>query len=114
MGIHIHDIFIISRRRVMRKKKQPIQVGRAALMENYAFGSTGGRRRRRGASADVCSVEVVGATGAFGATGACGAAGAFGATGAVGAAGACGFTGACGAAGLAYGLTGVLVSVFFM
>ena len=75
----------------------------------YAFGSTGGRRRRRGAS----PVEAVGVSAVVGATGAFGSLGIVGATGASGALGIVGTTGAFGALGIVgasdsfgiYGLT---------
>ena len=76
----------------------------------YAFGSTGGRRRRRGASpVEAVGVSaVVGATGAFGALGIVGATGAFGALGIVGASGAFGSLGIVGATD-SFGIYGLTV-----
>ena len=76
----------------------------------YAFGSTGGRRRRRGASpVEAVGVSaVVGATGAFGALGIVGASGAFGTLGIVGASGAFGSLGIVGAAD-SFGIYGLTV-----
>ena len=76
----------------------------------YAFGSTGGRRRRRGASpVEAVGVSaVVGATGAFGALGVIGATGAFGTLGIVGASGAFGALGIVGATD-SFGIYGLTV-----
>ena len=95
--------------RRIKQEAPPASLRTALPFIFYAFGSTGGRRRRRGASpVEAVGVSaVVGATGAFGALGIVGASGAFGTLGTVGATGAFGSFGIVGATG-AFGALGIV------